>query len=406
MKVCFFNRSYWPDVAATGQLLTELAEDLVARFGWDVTVVAGRPLRGGTGRPGLAAFGREERHGVRIFRANGTTRPPARFAGRVTNYLSYFASACLAGLRVPSPDVVVALTDPPIIGLAALTMARLRGAKFVFLCEDVFPEVAVLLEDFRSGAVNRLLDRLNRLLLARADAIVALGERMKRRLVEEKGARPDRITVIHNWADCQAIEPRPKSAAFAAAHGLEGRFIVMHSGNVGLSQALDTLLDAAALLRDTPEAMVVIVGDGTKRAALEARAAREGLSNVRFLPYQPKEQLADSFSAADLFLVSLKAGLEGYIVPSKLYGILAAGRPFIAAVDPSCEVAVIARADDCGVAVAPQDPAALADAIRALARDPARVARLGANARRAGLRFDRRVAVQAYADLFRTLGQE
>ena len=401
MKVCFFNRSYWPDMAATGQLLTELAEDLAARHGCDVTVVAGRPLRGGGAPRRLAPFTREERHGVRILRANGTTLRPGRFVARVTNYLSYFASACLAGLCVPPPDIVVALTDPPIIGLAALAVARLRGARFVFLCEDVFPEVAVLLEDFHSETVDRLLNRLNRSLLKRADAVVALGDRMKRRLVEEKGAAPGRVTVIHNWADCAAIVPQPKDAAFVAANGLAGKFVVMHSGNIGLSQSLDALLDAAALLKDDPAIAIVIVGDGTKRPALEARAARDGLTNVHFLPYQPKERLAESFSAADVFLVSLKPDLEGYIVPSKLYGILAAGRPFVAAVDPSCEAAVIAVEGDCGVAVPPENPAALAAAIRALARDPARVAWLGARARQVAARFDRPVAVQAYADLFR-----
>ncbi len=403
MRICFFNRSYWPDMAATGQLLTELAEDLVARHGCDVTVIAGRPLRGGTGAGRLAPFVREERHGVRILRANGTTLRPGRFVARVSNYVTYFASAFLAGFRAPAPDLVVSLTDPPIIGLAAIAVARVRGARFVFLCEDVFPEVAALLEDFHSGAVNGMLDRLNRSLLRRADAIVALGDRMKRRLVEEKGAPPGRVAVIHNWADCDAIVPRPKDPAFVAAHGLAGRFVVMHSGNVGLSQALDTLLDAATLLKDDPRIAIVIVGDGTKRPALEARAARDGLTNVRFLPYQPKERLAESFSAADVFLVSLKPGLEGYIVPSKLYGILAAGRPFVAAVDPSCEAAVVAREADCGVVVTPGDAGALAAAIRGLADDPARVAQLGAHARQAALRFDRPVAVQAYADLFERL---
>ncbi|HVC19326.1 MAG TPA: glycosyltransferase family 4 protein [Vicinamibacterales bacterium] len=402
MRVCFFNRSYWPDMAATGQLLTELAEDLAGTHGYDVSVVAGRPLRGAA--PGAARWAPitgEARNGVRIFRANGTTLAPRRFAGRAANYLTYFASACLAGLRIPRPDVVVALTDPPIIGLAALMTARLSRARFVFLCEDVFPEVAALLEDFHSDLVNRTLDRLNRHLLRHADAVVALGDRMKRRLVEEKGARADRVHVIHNWADCAAIVPQPKDGPFAREHGLVDRFVLMHSGNVGLSQALDVLLDAAALLQDDPSIVIVIVGDGTKRAALEARAASEKLTNVRFLPYQPKAMLAGSFAAADVFLVSLEPGLEGYIVPSKLYGILAAGRAFIAAVEPDCEAAVIAREDACGLAVPPRDPEALAAAVRRLAADRALTARLGLAAREAARRFDRPVAVGAYAELLR-----
>ena len=401
MHICFFNRSYWPDQAATGQLLTELAEDLVARHGCDVTVVAGRALhaRGDYGR-GIAPVVRERRNGVTILRANGSRFRPRRFAGRAANYLTYFTSATLAGLHVSKPDVVVSLTDPPIVGLAALWTARRTGARFVYVCEDIFPEVAALLEDFHNETVNRTLDRINRRLLREADAVVALGDRMRRRLVEEKGADPARVEVIHNWADCEAILPCPKDNAFAREHGLVDRFVVMHSGNIGLSQNLDTVIEAAGRLRAIEPILVVIVGDGAKREALEARARELALGNVRFFPYQPKALLHESFAAADAFIVSLKAGIEGYIVPSKLYGILAAGRPFIAAVDPSCEAAAIARDYGCGLLAEPGNPASLAAAIQTMYEDPATTRTMAQRARTAALQFDRRAAVQAYYDLF------
>jgi len=401
LRICFFNRSYWPDQAATGQLLTELAEDLVSRHGCEVTVVAGRPLHAGEdGWNRRGAVERETRAGVTIFRAHGTRFNPRCFAGRVSNYLSYFASANLARLRIERPDVVVSLTDPPIIGLTALWAARRAGARFVFLCEDVFPEVAMLLEDFRNQAVNRALDGVNRHLLREADVVVALGDRMRRRLVEEKGADPSRISVIHNWADCEAIVPGSKENAFARAHGLSDKFVVMHSGNVGLSQNLDVLVEAAARLASKPRLVVAIVGNGARREALEREVARRRLSNVRFFPYQPKDSLHDSFAAADVFVVSLKQGIEGYIVPSKVYGILAAGRPYIAAVDPSCEVATIAREHDCGVPVPAADPDALASAIASLHDDPRAARAMGLRARTAALQFDRRISVQSYYDLF------
>jgi colanic acid biosynthesis glycosyl transferase WcaI len=405
VHICFFNRSYWPDQAATGQLLTELGEDLVARHGCAVTVVAGRALHAGqeTARPSRWPVQRDEHKGVAILRANGTRFPQRRFAGRVANYLSYFASATLASFRVGRPDVVVSLTDPPIIGLAALWTARRTGARFVFLCEDIFPEVASLLEDFHNPTVNRALDRINRYLLREADAVVALGDRMRARLVDEKGADPARVHVIHNWADCQAIVPGDKDNAFARAHGLVDKFVLMHSGNVGLSQNLDVLVDAADRLRSRERLVILIVGEGARRGALEREAARRGLSNVRFLPYQPKGHLHESFAAADAFLVSLKPGIEGYIVPSKLYGILAAGRPYIAAVDPSSEAAVIANEHQCGVPAAPGDAADLAAKIAALCDDPDATLVMGANARRAALRFDRQIAVQAYYELLARL---
>jgi glycosyltransferase involved in cell wall biosynthesis len=404
VNICFFNRSYWPDQAATGQLLTELAEDLVNRHGCRVPVVAGRPLHAaGSARHLRRLFEREERNGVSILRANGTRFPPSRFAGRAANYVSYFTSAAIAGLAVRTPDVVVSLTDPPIIGLAALSTARRSGARFVFLCEDIFPEVAQLLEDFHNPTVNRTLDRINRRLLNAADATIALGDRMRRRLVEEKGAHASRVHVIHNWADCDAIVPRPKDNPFSRAHGLADRFVLMHSGNVGLSQNLDVLIAAADRLQSNAKIVIAIVGEGTRKAALQRDVQRRGLTNVRFLPYAPKEQLHDSFASADAFLISLKPGIEGYIVPSKVYGILAAARPYVAAVDDTCEVACIARDYGCGVLAKPNDPDDLAAAILRLYANPTQAATLGANARRAAAHFDRRVAVQTYYDLFARL---
>jgi hypothetical protein len=164
---------------------------------------------------------------------------------RTTNYLSYFLSACVAGLWVPRSDIIVFLTDPPIIGLAALLTARRSGAKLVFLCQDVFPEVAILLKRFQSEAVNQLLDRINRFLIKKADRVIAIGETMRDRLVTEKGADPQKVVVIHNWADCSGIVPARKRNPFSLSHGLDEAFVVMHSGNVGLSQSLETLLDAA-----------------------------------------------------------------------------------------------------------------------------------------------------------------
>jgi lipopolysaccharide/colanic/teichoic acid biosynthesis glycosyltransferase len=293
------------------------------------------------------------------------------------------------------------LTDPPIIGLAALAAARKSNAKYVFLCQDIFPEVASLLEDFQSPAVNRALQWTNRLLLANADRVIALGETMRKRLVETKGAEPQRTTVIHNWADCSAIQPGRKENAFSLAHDLAGSFVVMHSGNVGLSQNLDVLIDAAEKLKEHQGLNIVIVGDGVKRHALEAKAT--GLTNVKFLPYQPKAGLNESFATADVFVISLKSGLSGFIVPSKLYGILAAGKPYVASVDPECEVATIARQFECGVIAEPGNADDLAQKILKLFRDRELVQKLGMNARRAGLQFDRHRQVGAYHELFREL---
>lgn len=394
VRVCFFNRSYWPDTGATGQLLTELAEDLAANHGFDVTVVTGPPVKGSDSPR------RETRNGVTIVRAAGTRFPPAVFAGRVANYVSYFASAVIQALRLPRPDVVVALTDPPIIGLAALAAAR-GDARFVFFCQDIFPEVGALIEGFRSRVVDACLEALNRELVKRADRIIALGATMASRLQTGKGARAEQITVIHNWADTTAIVPSPKANRFARSYGLESRFVVLHAGNMGLAQNLDTVLDAAALLADRPEILFLFIGDGSRRQALEASATARGLDNVRFLPFQPRDQMRWTYAAADVCLVSLKAGLSGYIVPSKLYPILAAGRAYIAAVDETSEVAAITERFGGGLLAPPGDPAALAGAVRRLADDPGLRDRLARAAHEAAPLFDRARQVSAHATVLR-----
>lgn len=392
VRVCYFNRSYWPDTGATGQLLTELAEDLVNVHGLEVTVVTGYPL---SGSEALAST--ETRNGVRIVRARGTTLSQRSFAGRATNYVTYFVSAVWTALRLPAQDVTVALTDPPIIGLAALAARPRHG--MVFYCQDIFPQVAGLLEDFKSPLVNAVLERVNRLLVRRAARIVALGDTMASRLVEGKGADRSKISIIHNWADTSAIVPSDKVNAFSREHGLDSKFVVLHAGNIGLGQNLDVVIDAAALLASRPDIVIQFIGDGNRRAALAETVKARGLTNVRFLPFQPRDLLRWTYASSDVCLVSLKPGLAGYIVPSKLYPILAAGRPYIAAVESLTEIAALTERHQCGVLTPPSDGAALAAAILQLADQPHQRAAMGQRARVAAELFARDKQVAAHAQV-------
>jgi glycosyltransferase involved in cell wall biosynthesis len=396
MHVCFFNRSYWPDVSATGQLLTELAEDLVRLHGWNVTVVCGYPLRSEAQLPAS-----EWRHGVHIVRASGSTLDPGKFIGRASNYMSYFASAAIRALTIRKPDVAVALTDPPIIGLAAVAAAAKADAPFVFLCEDIFPEVATLLDDFHSTFVNEALASVNRYLVRKARRVIALGDTMKRRLVHDKAADPGKVTVIHNWADCSAVRPGPRDNAFARQHHLLEKFVVLHAGNIGLSQELDIVLHAAALLRERSDIAFVFVGDGARRVRLQEMATSRDLRNVMFLPFQPRELMDQSYATADVSLISLKRGLAGVIVPSKLYNVLASGRACIAAVEPDCEVATIIERAACGYVVAPGDAGALAARIVQMRHAPDVTADMARRARSAALEFDRPRQVAAYDAVLR-----
>jgi glycosyltransferase involved in cell wall biosynthesis len=393
MHVAFLNRSFYPDTTATGQLLTELCVGLTKDFGCRVSVITGPPL--------IASGNGELIHeGIRVIRAHGTRFSKKHFAGRFSNYVSYFLSACYSALKLDRPDIVVALTDPPIIGLAAYLAARRFRVPFVMSYRDIFPEVARLLEDFQSETVNGVLQRINCFLAQRADRSVVLGESMRQRLLETKNAPEKRILIIPDWADCREIVPGPKENPFSIEHNLQDRFVVMHSGNIGLSQQLEIIVDAAEILRDEKQIQFVIVGEGVKKQSLMDDAKKRGLENILFLPYTPQERLSESFASADVFVVSLKSGMEGFIVPSKLYGILAAGRPFIAAVEEAGEPAIIGRQHECGFSVRPGDGEGLAEKILHLYKDESRRLQMGMNARQAAMAFDRPAQIRAYYELF------
>ena len=406
IRVALFNRSFYPDQTATGQLFTELCVGLVKDHNCRVSAVAGPSLdkaSEGKIRQEWKLLSRELHDGVEILRGGGTRFAKGRFAGRALNYLSYFFSACFAGLLLDRPDVIVAATDPPIIGLAAYLAAKRFGVPLVMVYQDIFPEVAALLEDFHSNAVDGVLQAVNRFLAKRAARNVVLGETMRRRLVEGKGADPERTIIISNWADCTAITPTSRTNGFSRTHDLDGKFVVMHSGNIGLSQNLECIIDVAERLRPFPRIRFVIIGEGVKKPALVRQTAERGLSNVSFLPYQPKEKLKESFGTADVFIVSLKPGLAGYIVPSKLYGILAAGRPYVAAVEEESEVAAVTRKHECGLLADPGDVRRIADCILTLYHDPRLLRRFGENARHAAHEFDRPLQIRAYFDIFEEL---
>jgi colanic acid biosynthesis glycosyl transferase WcaI len=402
MQILVVNQYFHPDRSATSQLLTELCEDLSEHH--DVTVVAGRPSYDPSETRELHGFLAEDRHGsIRVLRSWSTTFPRTNMAGRLTNYATYLMSCMAGAIRATRPDVVLTMTDPPVVAVAAAVASTVHKVPFVYVNQDVFPEVGVALGRIRQPTLVRSLTALNRSLRRRAASVVAIGRDMERRLVA-LGCDPAKIEVIPNWTDGSLVRPLEGPSRLRGRCGWDDRFVVMHSGNVGLSQDLDTLIAAADLLSAEPDVVFAIVGEGASKAAVMADVARRGLGNVEFLPYQPKDDLSDSLGAADLHVVGLKRGLAGYIVPSKVYGILAAGKPYVAAVEPGTEPALIAEEHACGVRVEPGDPGALAAAIREMQGAP--LDEMGTNARKAlEERFERRIATESYRRLLEALAE-
>jgi putative colanic acid biosynthesis glycosyltransferase WcaI len=353
-----FNQYYAPGVEATAHLLTELCEELAHDH--DVTVITGR-LRDHEDEPDY-----EVRNGVEIVRVHSTAYDRAPLRRRAANYFTYLARALRRGLRATRPDIVLCMTDPPLVGDVALIVARRFRAPLVVISQDVFPEIAVQLKRLTNPMLVRLLDVLTRFYLRRAQRVVAIGATMERRL-EAKGVDRRRLRVIPNWTDPETIVPAPPDNEWAREQELVERFVVMHSGNIGHAQDLETLIRATAELKDLECLAVVLVGFGARHAYYESLTSRLALDAVRFLPYQPRERLSQSLSSADVHFVGLARGLAGYVVPSRLYGIMAAGRPVLVSADEESETAQLVRGIGCGLVVAPGEPERVAAAIRSLA---------------------------------------
>jgi colanic acid biosynthesis glycosyl transferase WcaI len=376
-----------PDVAPTGTVMTAIARELVAQ-GHRLHVVTALPWyrrhnveEGWRGRP----WRTERTEWGRITRVHPFPTDKRNIKARAMGFAGFVGLASALAAATPTrPDAVLAMSPPLPIGLAGLAVARLRRAPFVFNIQDVFPDVAVELGLLTNRHVIRAASMVERFTYRRADAVTVLSDDLRdnvtRKIGTQRGRRRTRVEVIPNFVDVEAIQPSERDNAYRKEHDLVGRTVVMYAGNVGFSQNLGLLLHAArALATERPDVVFVVNGGGAARPALEAEAA--GMDNVRFVDFQPVERLPEVLAAADIHVVPLKRGLARASVPSKLYSILAAGRPVLASVDPGTEVARTIERADAGVAVEPDDPAAFLTALRGLLADPERAATLGTNGR-------------------------
>jgi colanic acid biosynthesis glycosyl transferase WcaI len=394
-RILVLNQYYRPGIEATAQLLADLCEDLAKEF--DVLVVTSRP-RGEDHLPAKEVLG-----GVTVYRTRSTRFDRTKIGPRAANYITYLGESAIRALAIGKVDLVVCMTDPPIVGDVAVAVARRNRAPLLVISEDVFPEVATELGRLTNPVAVGALSRLVTFYLRRADAIVAIGSVMRERLIA-KGAEPLRVSVISNWVDTAEIQPEPRDNEWAAANDLVSKFVVMHSGNVGHAHDLDNLIVATTYLRDLDDLVVPIIGAGARLAAVRELAERLAADHVTFLPYQPREVLGQSLGAAAIHYVGLARGLSGFVVPSRVYGILSAGRPMIVAADADSETAAIVTENECGVLIPPGEPARLAEAIRDAHDGRLDLERMGARGREYVQRVaDRSVSIQRYRALIEQL---
>ena len=441
MKLIFLNRYFYPDHSATSQMLSDLTFYFSGQ-GYSVWVITSR-LRYDGPNAQLPAF--EVCRDVEVHRV-WTSRFGRHFLpGRAIDYLTFYLSAswrllCLA----QSGDVIIAKTDPPLISVVTHWVAHFRKARLVNWLQDLFPEVAIALgvKGF-SGRIGDWLVKLRNDSLKKAQLNVVLGQCMRERLLEE-GVNLRKIKIIHNWADGDTIKPlgavdhhrtvfslsqelktisdyyssvSAKEVLETSWHGeissplrteweLDGKFVIGYSGNLGRAHEFDTLLRAMEHLNDEEEIQFLFIGGGAQMQALKDTAVDRHLNHLMFKPYQPREQLSESLGVPDLHLVVLRPELEGFIVPSKIYGILAAGKPTVFIGDPLGEIPRILRESDAGVVVETGDVETLVKQILELKGNPDRVRQMGIHARAVfDERFSQRRAFEAWEEVFKSLSE-
>jgi glycosyltransferase involved in cell wall biosynthesis len=380
MKALFVNRFFFPDESATSRTVSSLAFGL-AEVGHSVQVVTGRNRHDGT----RLSPNTESVAGVTIHRVWMSSFGRRHLLGRALEYLTFHGSAWWRIRRLAqSDDIVVACTDPPLLSVTAMLAISRSRATLVNWILDLFPEAAMHLGVLNSQSFSvRMLCRLRDASLRKARWNVVLTSRMAAPL-EERGISPSALTVIPLWSDGAVIRPvAPENNAMLSEWQLRGKFVVGYSGNFGRVHEFATILDAAERLRDHRHIVFLFIGDGHRRGWIESEVSRLGLNNVLMKPLQPPEHLVESLGAPDVHLVSLLPHLETCSFPSKLYGILAAGRPTLFVGDLDGEVARVLREARCGSAIAVGDGAGLAERITELAGSEALRHRMGTNARRA-----------------------
>ncbi len=370
----------------------------------EVTILCGRPSYDPAERRPWRLWQTESPSpNVTILRVGSTDYPRVQMNRRVFNYLSYAALAVPRALFV-SCDVILAMTDPPFQGIVGAIVALLKRKPYVYNIRDMYPDMALGGSLIAPGFLARIWERLHRWALRRAKCVIVLGDDMRERIIA-KGVNPARVAIVRD-----GTEIPPPGAPLAeldpeVIRAIRGgfRFVLLHAGNLGFYGAWETLISAAREVENEGVGLV-FVGDGAERARLEAVAAE--IKNVRLLPFFPASKIPSVLAAADAHVITVKRGLEGVVVPSKLYGILAAGRPIVAVAPESTDAARIARTRGCGVAADPDKPGELAAAVRALVANPGTVREMGEAARAIAAEYDRSKELQRFVNIMEEARKE
>ena len=401
MRIKIITISYYPDLIGIAPLADDLSRGLLER-GHQVSVIAGLPHYPSWEVPAeykRHPFRREVRHGgVKIWRSYLRASKRATVLARSIFYGSFTASAAFNLMRSGPADVVLVISPPPTLNFAAALHRRIHGAAVVLNVQDIVPDAPIAFGMMTNPIQIRLFSWLERYAYSSSDRIVVVADSFISNL-RAKGVPAEKLSVIPNWVDTDEIRPLDRMNSFRSENAIgEESFVVMYAGNIGLSQGLDTVLDAAHRLRQKLNIAFVLVGGGASLDNLKARAEAMGLPNVRFLPTQPEMKWVQA--AADVSLVMQRRNLLDVNLPSKIPAIMASGRPMVAGLNPAGDAAAIVRDANCGLLITPGDSSQLAEAICALRDSNELCQRFAENGRQyAVAHYSRQSAIDAYESL-------
>ena len=387
MHFAFLGINYWPDETGIAPFTTGRCEYL-ASHGHRVTVFTGFPYypawRIGERYRGRL-FSREERNGVTIFRSWLYVPAQVNAMRRILHEASFIASSLMRAMAQTvgqRPDLLVVTTPPLALSLSAIMLSRLWKIPFVQHVPDMQPDAALDLGMLRPGRLTNLLYRIEKLGYRKAALVSTLTETMREKIIG-KGIAPDKVVLFSDWARSELFQVPATDGGGQLRRSLDvkDKLLVVHAGNMGVKQGLEVILAAAEQSREDQSIKYLLVGDGSVREQLEQRARSARLENLQFIPLLPDDQFLDLLAASDISLVTQQKSVADIVFPSKVITLMSSARAIIASVSPGSEVARVLKEADAGILVAPEDPAALLQAIRALRDDPRRRHQLGSNGR-------------------------
>ena len=386
-KLLIYAHYFYPDVASTGQILTELCEGMTDTF--DITVICVVPSYSGTidEKYKTKRIYKEEHNGIKIIRVRVPEFQKSNKISRIKNLLAYFFNSLLATLKIEKQDYIYTISQPPILGGVLGVLGKwLKGGKLIYNIQDFNPEQTMAVGYSKNKLLLNTVMAVDKFSCKKSDKVIVVGRDMQETLRNRfNNKKVPKNVFINNWINEKEIYPleqnHPRIVEFKEKYNLKDKFIIMYSGNIGLYYDLENIIKVIGEFKDREDVVFAFVGDGTVKDKVEAYVKENNLSNVTFIPYQDKSDLIYSLNAADIHWVVNAKGIKGVSVPSKLYGVMAAGKPVLGVLDEGSEARLIVEDCNCGVCIEPGNYKEILNNIEYILNNKEEIRALGSNGR-------------------------